>query len=58
MTFASTVIPSSQAVPAGRPAQYPKLIGRRKPVLDAEPACRLVLMHRHADDASRELLTS
>src|SRR6185437_3982983 len=32
MTFAITVIPSSQVVSVGRPAQHPKLIGRHRSV--------------------------
>jgi hypothetical protein len=30
MTFAIAVIPSGQVVSVGRPAQHPKLIGRRR----------------------------
>src|SRR5260370_33941113 len=40
MTFAIAVSPSGQGVSAGRPAQNPKLIGRRKIRPDAEPEFR------------------
>jgi hypothetical protein len=46
MTFAIAVIPSSQVVSAGRPAQHPKLIGRRKSVLTQSRHSGLVVMHR------------
>jgi hypothetical protein len=46
MTFAIAVIPSNQVVSVGRPAQYPKFIGRREPVLTQSRHAGLVLMHR------------
>jgi hypothetical protein len=46
MTFAIAVIPSSQVVSAGRPAQNPKLIGRRKFVPAQSWHSGLVVMHR------------
>jgi hypothetical protein len=46
MTLAIAVIPSSQVVSAGRPAQNPKLIGRRKSILKQSRPSGLVVMHR------------
>jgi hypothetical protein len=46
MTFAIAVILSSRVVSVGRPAQHPKLIGRRKPVLTQIRHSGLGMMHR------------
>jgi hypothetical protein len=52
MTFAITVIPSSQVVSVGRPAQHPKLIGRHRsvPAQAAIPARRDALAKTAAWD--------
>src|SRR6266567_1596602 len=44
MTFAIAVIPSGQVVSACRPAQHPKLIGRRRSVLTQSRHSGLVVM--------------
>jgi hypothetical protein len=46
MTLAITVIPSSQVVSVGRPAQHPKLIGRHRSVPAQSRQSGLVAMHR------------
>jgi hypothetical protein len=46
MTLAIAVIPSSQVVSVGRPAQHSKLIGRRKSILKQSRPSGLVVMHR------------
>src|SRR6266550_7183204 len=56
MTFAIAVIPSSQVVSVGRPAQHPKLIGRRRSVPAQSRHSGLVVMHRHRLQHGRQRL--
>ncbi|WP_204071767.1 hypothetical protein [Planotetraspora phitsanulokensis] len=48
MTFAIAVIPSSQAVSVGRPAQHPKLIAGHRPVPMESRHFEVGVMHRHS----------